>query len=174
MYPPPIPHDEFSQEYEPYSKYPSSDYQSRYRRVFYTRYPIEIKGTSLDLAPGFTIENDVRVYASIKKAENGFLDFEAPRFKINVLDIIGIPGIEWNITSIGSESKAWYYAQEVLDDNRERWVKQIEAVIIFRQGSVVSEMRVTTWGGDLRETALFLLDLARISELKISEALFLK
>jgi hypothetical protein len=171
LYENPIPHDEFSQEYEPYSERLISDYQSRYRRVFYTRSPVEIYNTSLELAPGFTIESDVRIFKTTEKAQKGFIDFDPPRFKINVVDIIGIPGIKWDIDSIGSESKAWYYMQEVLDDNREKLVQQVEAVVIFRIESVLSEIRVTTWGGDLKETELFLLNLAQVNEYKITEAI---
>jgi len=164
----PIPHDEFSREYDPYPKYASSDYETRYRRVFIAPYPSEIRKTNLELASGYSLENDVRVYRSVEKAKKGFADMRPPRFGPGVL---GIPGIEWNIRSVGNESKAWYYAARALDEDREIMRKQIEAEIYFRKGYVVSSVKVTIWGGPyseesslLKQTASFILDVARVSE----------
>jgi hypothetical protein len=160
----PIPNDEFSQEYDPYPKYARSDYDSCYRRVFYTRYPTDIHKTSLELAPGYSLVNEVRVYKSVEKAKAGFADMGPPSFGSG---IIGIAGTSWDISLIGDESKAWYHTEQILDDNREIMRKQIEATIYFRKGYVISSISVTTWGGSLSETAAFLIDLARVSEAKI-------
>lgn len=167
----PIPHDEFSQEYDPNPEYESSDYETCYRRVFFTRYPIDIRKISLELAPGFSLGNEVRVYSSEKKATEGFADMRAPRFAFSDANVPGIPGKEWNIAQVGEESKAWYYAKEVVDDKRENIVRQIEAEMYFRKGHVVSSVEVITWGGSLEETAAFLLDVARLSEAKISTSI---
>lgn len=167
----PIPHDEFSQEYDPYPKYSSSDYNTCYRRVFYTRYPTDINKTHLELAPGYSLENEVRVYRSVKKAKLGFADMKPPRFGFSDLQENGITGTEWDISSVGDESKAWYHTEKVLDEEREIMMKQIEAEIYFRKGYVVSSISVTTWGGDLNETASFLIYVAQVSEAKISKSI---
>ena len=170
----PIPHDEFSREYDPYPKYASSDYETRYCRVFFTRYPTDIRKTQLELAPGYSLENDVRVYRSVHNAEKAFLDMSPPRFGFGVFRETGITGTEWDIVSVGDVSKAWYHAEEVLDEKREMMMKQIEAEIYFRKGYVISSVRVKTWGGNLNETAAFLLDVARVSEAKISKSIALE
>jgi len=162
----PIPHDEFSREYDAYPKYASSDYE--------TRYPTDIRKTHLELAPGYSLENDVRVYRSVEKAEKAFLDMHPPRFGFGVFRETGITGTEWDIASVGDASKAWYYAEEVLDEKREMMMKQIEAEMYFRKGYVISSVRVKTWGGNLDETASFLLDVARVSEAKISKSIALE
>ena len=167
----PIPHDEFSQEYPPYPKYASSDYETRYRRVFVTTHSIEIGKTHLELAPLDCLINDVRVYRSVEKAKEGFLGMDPPRFGSGVFRITGI---DWDIASVGDESKAWYYAKKVLDEEREIMMRQIEAEVYFRKGFVISSVRVKTWGGDLKETESFLLDVARLSEAKISKSIALE
>lgn len=176
----PIPDDEFSQEYPPYTEYASSDYETNYYRVFFTRHPIDIRNTHLEITSGYSLKNGVRVYRSVEKAKKGFTDMSAPRFGL-VLVIAGIAGIEWDIRSVGDESKAWYYVSRVLDEDKEIMRKQIEAVIYFRKGYVVSSVEVTTWGGPyseesslLEETASFLLNVAEVSETKISESISLK
>lgn len=172
LFPEPIPHDEFSKEYDPYPKYASSAYETRYSRAFYSHYPIDIHNTHLELAPGFCLENDVRVYRSVEKAKEGFADMRIPKFAFDS-SILGIPGIEWEIAPMGDESKAWFYADEVLDDRREVMMKQIDAELYFRKGCVISSIEVKTWGGNFKETESFLLDVAQLSETKISEALVL-
>jgi len=167
----PIPHDEFSQEYDPYAKYASYDYETRYYRVFYTRYPIEIHKTCLRLAPGFSLENDVRVYKSEEKAREGFADMEAPRFAFSEENILGTTGTEWDIAQVGEESKAWYFAQKVLDKNNEVMVTQYEVEMYFRKGSVISSIGITVWGNDSTEVKSFLLDVAQLSENKISKSI---
>ena len=170
----PIPHDEFSQEYDPYPKYASSDYETRYRRVFVTWRPIEIRKTHLKLAPLDCLTNDVRVYRSVEKAKEGFADMSPPRFGFSDLRETGITGTEWDIASVGDESKAWYYAEEVLDEDREMMVKQIEAEMYFRKGYVISSVGVKTWGDNFEEAAAFLHDVARVSEAKISKSIALE
>ena len=167
----PIPHDEFSHEYPPYPKYASSDYETCYCRVFIAPYPIEIRKTSLELTPGDCLINDVRVYRSVEKAKEGFADMSPPRFGFSDLRETGITGTEWDIIPVGDESKAWYYAEEVSDEDREMMVKQIEAEMYFRIGYVISSVKVKTWGGNFEETAAFLLDVARVSEAKISKCI---
>lgn len=167
----PIPHDEFSQEYAPYPEYASSDYETCYLRTFFTLSPIKIRKTYLELAPGYSLINDVRVYRSVEKAKAGFADMRAPRFGFSASNVLGMPGKEWDIDQVGDESKAWYYVEEVLDEDREMMVKQIEAEMYFRKGYVISSVEVKTWGGNFEETAAFLLDVARVSEAKISKCI---
>ncbi|MBM3119018.1 MAG: hypothetical protein FJ006_05610 [Chloroflexi bacterium] len=167
----PIPHDEFSKEYDPYPKYPTSDYETCYRRVFWGQDVCEIHGLHIELAPGFCLENQVRVYRSVEKSKKAFADMGVPRFAFSDDNIIGTPGKEWNIAQVGDESKAWRFTSEVLDEREEQLVIQHETEICFRKGQVISSISVTTWGDDLKETAAFLLDVARLSEAKISKSI---
>lgn len=167
----PVPHDEFSQEYEPYPEYAESDYETRYVRVFWGQDSCEIHRTDLKLASGDCIRNDVRVYGSVETAEKAFADMRVPRFGFSDVNIYGTPGTEWGIPSVGDESNAWRFAQRVLDEKREVMVTQHEVEICFRKGPVISSVKVVVWGNDNNEVESFLLCVARLSEEKISKSI---
>ncbi|MFC2050012.1 hypothetical protein ACFLTN_02410 [Chloroflexota bacterium] len=167
----PIPHDEFSKEYAPYPKYPNSDYETCYSRVFWMEDMCEIHGLHIELASGFCIGNQVRVYRSVEKSKKAFVNMGAPRFAFSEDNIVGTPGKEWNIAQVGDESKAWRFTSSVLDEKEERLITQHETEMCFRKEYVISSVSVTTWGDDLQETEAFLLDVALVSEAKISKSI---
>lgn len=166
----PVADDDLSVPLAPNPVADSGDFETGYSRIFYTHEAIHVDGIDVELPRGFPLWNTVRVYDSVQKAKKAFADMDPPRFVFHTKT--GRTGKELQIPSVGDESGAWYYAREVVDEDNSTSTTEVDAQIRFRTGNTISDIGVATWYGNPDATASLLLDLARVSNQKITDSIY--